>query len=126
MGDIICRNCGEPWDSYGARHGGDMDNREYRMLISGKGCPSCKGQQLYDCIKYTGIYVPYKLLDISCEKGKWLKWGMTCTYPLDDCQWKQKHPKPDDIEFLSSVADNTDDMEALDAAMNIEFEEKRK
>jgi len=41
--DIYCQVCGEPWDYYGARHGGDLDKTEYLALIDGTGCPSCNG-----------------------------------------------------------------------------------
>jgi hypothetical protein len=40
MGDILCRICGEPWDSYGIDNG-DMSAEEAKMFKEGKGCPSC-------------------------------------------------------------------------------------
>lgn len=40
MGDIRCRQCGEPWDAYGARHG-DMTEEEYEAFVRGDGCPNC-------------------------------------------------------------------------------------
>jgi RecJ-like exonuclease len=40
MGDIKCARCGEPWDSYGVRHG-DMEPDESEKFLAGKGCPSC-------------------------------------------------------------------------------------
>ena len=40
---MYCAICGEPWDHYGARHGDDMSPSEYRRLIKGISCPSCKG-----------------------------------------------------------------------------------
>src|SRR6266542_702522 len=42
MSDIHCAVCGEPWDSYGARHG-DMAPWEYRLFRQGAGCPCCEG-----------------------------------------------------------------------------------
>ena len=45
MGDIICRVCGEPWDSFGVHSRIDVTNAEARRILSGKGCPSCKGKQ---------------------------------------------------------------------------------
>ena len=44
MGDIICRNCGEPWDAYGVVHAEDVTKAESKMILSGKGCPSCEGK----------------------------------------------------------------------------------
>lgn len=121
MGDIICRNCGEPWDRYGAQHG-DMKASEYKMLISGKGCPSCKGEPVYDCVKFKGIYIPYSQLKQECE---YLEFGQRCSNE-GECEFKKRRPRVDDIEFLESVDANTDGSEALDAAMDIEFEERRK
>jgi len=40
MGDIVCAICGEPWDSYGIRHG-DMTPEEAQKFLQGKGCPCC-------------------------------------------------------------------------------------
>jgi len=124
MGDIICRNCGEPWDSYGARHG-DMTHAEYQMLISGKGCPACQGKPVFDCTRFGTEYVPYDMLKTACPKGEYLQWGQTCSYE-GECEYKKPRKRVDDVEFLSALDNNTDGMEALDAAMNIEFEEKKK
>ena len=121
MGDIICRNCGEPWDAYGARHG-DMSQAEYQMLITGKGCPSCHGKPVYDCTKFQGIYIPFKELKDACG---WLKWGMTCSNPFD-CEFKKARKRVDDIDFLSSLDNNTDGNEALNAAMDLEFGHRRR
>jgi len=51
MGDVYCKVCGEPWDIAGvlpALHGredeADMTKEEAEMLLSGKGCPCCKGK----------------------------------------------------------------------------------
>jgi len=41
MGDIICRRCGEPWDSWGVFHG-DLTKEEVKKLLKGEGCPCCK------------------------------------------------------------------------------------
>ena len=124
MGDIICRNCGEPWDAWGARHG-DMTQSEYQMLIKGKGCPACGGRPVIDCGLHGDEYIPYNMLDEACPMGKWLKWPRMCTYP-GECEHKRPRERVDDIKFLSSLEDNTDGMEALDAAMDIEFEERKK
>ena len=39
--DIKCLICGEPWETYYINH--DMTVSERNRLLSGKGCPSCKG-----------------------------------------------------------------------------------
>lgn len=41
--DIKCVVCGEPWDSYGIRHG-DMLPWEADLFRKGAGCPCCKGE----------------------------------------------------------------------------------
>lgn len=41
MADIYCAKCGEPWDAYGVRHGGDMTTSEAHRFLRGEGCPSC-------------------------------------------------------------------------------------
>jgi hypothetical protein len=44
MSDILCRKCGEPWDSFGitcARGEGDLTASEAVRFLKGKGCPSC-------------------------------------------------------------------------------------
>jgi len=45
LGDIFCRKCGEPWDSYGVhaslRDDGDMSPDEARRFLRGEGCPCC-------------------------------------------------------------------------------------
>lgn len=42
MSDIKCVRCGEPWDSYGVRHG-DMLPWEAELFRQGAGCPCCEG-----------------------------------------------------------------------------------
>lgn len=39
MGDINCRRCGEPWDTYHLRH--EREGRDFERVMSGDGCPSC-------------------------------------------------------------------------------------
>jgi len=39
-GDLICNRCGEPFDSYGVRHG-DMTEEERERFLRGGGCPCC-------------------------------------------------------------------------------------
>jgi len=43
MGDVKCKQCGEPWDYYGLYHG-DVEPSERKMILAGKGCPSCKSK----------------------------------------------------------------------------------
>jgi len=99
-----------------------MSQAECQMLMSGKGCPACEGKPVHDCTKFRGIHVHYSCLKESCEH---LEWGQTCSNP-DDCEFKQSRKRVDDVEFLTSLANNTDGNEALDAAMQIEFEERKK
>jgi len=105
--DITCRNCGEPWDAYGARHGGDMDPSEYRDLIKGIGCPSCNGRPIYECGASDTTCSDFK--EGRCERPD----------PLG-CEHKVRWRYTD--QFLSSLSDSTDGDEALDAAMDMEFE----
>ena len=46
MADIICRVCGEPWDSTGGLHHSHSDLTwwQYKQLIHGMGCPCCGGE----------------------------------------------------------------------------------
>lgn len=48
--DYICRRCGEPWDfhgiprsagGYGDDADSDMSINEGKLMMEGKGCPSC-------------------------------------------------------------------------------------
>jgi len=113
MGDIICRNCGEPWDADGARHGDDMSPSEYQMLIKGIGCPACKGKPIYNCELDP---------DTNCDQFK----DGRCSLPDPiHCDHKVRW-RPNDMSFLSSLSENTDGDEALDAAMDLEFQERRK
>jgi len=41
MSDIKCKQCGEPWDTYGVSHG-DMTEHEAKQFRAGKGCPCCR------------------------------------------------------------------------------------
>ena len=112
MPDIICRNCGEPWDAYGARHGDDMSPSEYQMLIKGIGCPTCEGKAIYSC----------KTRDENCSDYK----DGRCYRPdplgcKDKTRWR-----PNNDAFLSSLSESTDGDEALDAVMDLEFQERRK
>lgn len=57
MGDIFCRKCSEPWDSYGITHSrgdGDMTASEAVMFLNGKGCPSCHWGKHCTCCAGTG------------------------------------------------------------------------
>jgi hypothetical protein len=40
MPDVICRKCGEPWDSYGLQNG-DVERTARRRILAGEGCPAC-------------------------------------------------------------------------------------
>ena len=40
MGDVICAQCGEPWEYYGIYHG-DMEKDEIKPFLEGKNCPCC-------------------------------------------------------------------------------------
>jgi hypothetical protein len=46
VSDIICRVCGEPWDSYGVHHG-DMTRWQAKLLLRGAGCACCEGISPY-------------------------------------------------------------------------------
>jgi len=62
--DIICRKCGEPWDSYGVHHRMDMDEEEAQRFLRGEGCPCCdfgakcpmcRGTGYEDCPRCFGL-----------------------------------------------------------------------
>jgi len=46
MGDIICRRCGEPWDSYEVYH--EFTHMEKRRFLEGLCCPCCKDKDVED------------------------------------------------------------------------------
>lgn len=64
--DILCKRCGEPWDSYGATSGSDMTRWEYQRMKKGEGCPCCAGKEPcqleVDC-DFCEHYDRYKCLD---------------------------------------------------------------
>lgn len=40
--DVICAQCGEPYEYYGIRHG-DFEEHEIEPFLKGEGCPCCSG-----------------------------------------------------------------------------------
>ena len=38
--DIICAQCGEPWESWGINNG-EMSKNEAKFFLHGRGCPEC-------------------------------------------------------------------------------------
>ena len=38
--DVICAQCGEPWDYYGIHHG-DIEPEEIKPFLKGECCPCC-------------------------------------------------------------------------------------
>lgn len=44
--DLICAQCGEPWDAHGVRPDGkgDMAGWEAKLFLARSGCPSCVGE----------------------------------------------------------------------------------
>lgn len=99
-----------------------MTGAEWQMLIKGKGCPACDGKPVYDCTKFGEEHIFYDQLKEACEN---LEWGRTCSKD-GECEFRKRRPRVDAVEFLTSLDANTDGMEALDAAMDIEFEERRR
>jgi len=76
MGDVYCKVCGEPWDIAGvlpALHGredeADMTKKEAEILVSGKGCPSCKGKPTMKCKKCGEVYKGWMIPDIAERIG---------------------------------------------------------
>ena len=41
--DVICAQCGEPWEYYGIEHG-DFEAEDIEPFFKGENCPSCKNQ----------------------------------------------------------------------------------
>jgi len=64
MGDIRCRLCGEPWDSFGV-HDGDMEPEEAERFLRGEGCPCCHFGQ--DKEKTAGDHEEDFLGDLTTE-----------------------------------------------------------
>ena len=40
--DVICAQCGEPWDYYGIEHGDFEEEEDIEPFFRGDFCPSCK------------------------------------------------------------------------------------
>lgn len=117
MGDIHCKVCGEPWDSYGVHHHEDMDAREANMLLSGRGCPSCKGKPVVDC----GIMAEehYLFSSYAYMETKWcphFDYAGHCN--AEKCIKSKDYRRPrkpiSGIEFATSVVEN-DDEDPLEA-----------
>ena len=52
--DVICAQCGEPWEYYGVNHG-DFEQEDIEPFLRGECCPCCRnhpgrqtGQFFYD------------------------------------------------------------------------------
>ena len=41
--DVICAQCGEPWEYYGIEHG-DFEEEDSEPFSRGDNCPSSKGR----------------------------------------------------------------------------------
>ncbi len=39
--DVICAQCGEPWEYYGIEHG-DFEEEDIEPFFRGDNCPSCR------------------------------------------------------------------------------------
>ena len=39
--DVICAQCGEPWEYYGIHHG-DFEQEDIEPFLKGENCPCCK------------------------------------------------------------------------------------
>ena len=50
--DVICAQCGEPWEYYGIHHG-DVEEHEIRPFLKGEGCPCCSNHPE----RQTGIHM---------------------------------------------------------------------
>ena len=97
-GDIICGNCGEPYESYYVYN--DMTLGERARFQTGKWCPSCKGALEWICRKYPAYYV-----DDRCEHFKEFR----CTAP-EDHVCEHRHNRKDGLKrYLISATENTDE-----------------
>jgi hypothetical protein len=38
--DVICAQCGEPWEYYGIHHG-DFEQEDIEPFLKGESCPCC-------------------------------------------------------------------------------------
>lgn len=63
--DVVCRNCGEPWDVAELE---DWSEGEKKQFFSGKGCPSCKGEPTYRCVKCGEVYKSWMKVDMLPEE----------------------------------------------------------
>ena len=127
MGDIICRICSEPWDSYGVRQSltpdgdGDMSVSEAKMVLSGRGCPVCKGKQIIDCGKPEEDHYAFPYAVYGKEFCPHFSYG-SCTVAkcIKDKDYQRPRKPTKGIVFATSVIDN-DDGDPIDTIMNMDM-----
>lgn len=108
MGDIRCRMCGEPWDSYGVRNG-DMTEAEAEKFLAGEGCPSCDfGKSCPQC-SGTGKKSDSYDRENCCRNGRILVWSPNrSNYTYSNSKWYYGYAPnvktaPDDIRIIRSI-----------------------
>lgn len=115
MGDIYCKVCGEPWDSYGVHQSlrpdgdGDMEPAEAKMLLSGRGCPGCKGKQVVDCgmPEANEWAFPFSLYSKECEHYDWGR--CKAEKCIKETDYRKPRKPISGMQFASSVVDNDDE-----------------
>jgi hypothetical protein len=116
LGDIYCKVCGEPWDAYGVRHHEDMDAKEAAMLLSGRGCPSCKGKLPVDCALPDALGIPYHSVLMKPEPiCPHFEWGRCKAEKcIKETDYRRPRKPISGLTFAESVVDS-DDKDPLEA-----------
>ena len=98
MADLICKNCGEPWDYYEVK---TFTEEEKEMFFSGKGCPSCEGKPTYYCQHCDKTFEWWRKDYMTEEQVKTVWEQHKCPY----CGSQLKRIRFND-EYYSSLAEN--------------------
>lgn len=115
MGDIICGNCGEPWEAYYVRH--EMLPKYEKMTLSGKGCPACDGKPVFNCLKESAYRQEHGMNYLSKDICPDLEYGR-CKREGQECEHKElRIIDPNDV--LNSQLNNSDEdpIEIIDRVM---------
>lgn len=95
MSDIRCVVCGEPWDAWGMRSGGDMALWEAKLFRAGAGCPHCEGvepEEPFEPQTFEDIengdedpMIRLCLIEDRAKRPKWARPAPTLLYRCDAC-----------------------------------------
>lgn len=135
MTDLICRKCGEPWDSTGGLHysHSDLSWWEYAQLVRGVGCPCCEGEPKGDTdTNYTRWYKSVEQLSEgqvwASEKLGDIYWPESLRYPwLNENEYRTSPPewwRVLGLTYSRRVVHGAEDMRVINMSGNVEDSDK--